>query len=253
MPNGRGGSGAYGVNMQNRETGVNHFFYTNDILDELEAAFSSERLATYLHATQGDRGKAIRLHIWNTGVSAAFYGPLQGLEVTFRNAMHRKLADLYGNTWYDNSKAGLDRGALDRISGAKNELAREGCLDDPHRIVAVLSFGFWVSLLGPGGRRVDGRKANYQMSLWRPALRGAFAHCAKLNRKQAHGPLNALRTLRNRIAHHEPIFSRNLARDHERILEVAGWISPATQEWIKHHSRVPWILGMPRNGGALLF
>ena len=61
--------------------------------------------------------------------------------------------------------------------------------------------------------------------------------------KQAHGPLNTLRTLRNRIAHHEPIFARDLARDHERILEVAEWISPATTAWIEHHSRVPEVLG----------
>ena len=239
--------------MAKRGAGVKHFSYTNDILDELEASFSGERLATYLHAAQGDREKAIRLHVWNTAVSAAFYGPLQGLEVTLRNAMHRRLADRYGGPWYDNVKAGLDRGARERIAGARAELARDGHGDDPHRIVSALSFGFWVSLLGPGGRLGDGRKANYEMTLWRPALRGAFAHCAKLNRKQAHRPLNALRTLRNRIAHHEPIFAQDLARDYERILEVTGWISPPTRAWIEHHSRIPGMLGTSRDDEATRF
>ena len=243
----------YAVNMENREAGVKRFAYTNDILDELEVSLSNERLATYLHAAQGDRERAIRLHVWNTGVSAAFYGPLQGLEVALRNAMHRRLADRYGDVWYDNGSAGLDRGALHRIAGARTELAREGRRDDPHRMVAALSFGFWVSLLGPGGRRVDGRKANYEMSLWRPALRGAFAHRTNLNRKQAHGPLNVLRSLRNRIAHHEPIFARDLERDYDRIVEVAEWISPATRTWIEHHSRVPGMLGTARDDGETLF
>ena len=239
--------------MAQQGADVKHFSYPNDTLDELEASLSSERLGTYLRAARGEREKAIRLHVWNTGVSAAFYGPLQGLEVALRNAMHRRLTDRYGGAWYDNGNGGLDRGARERIAGARTELARDGHGDDPHRIVAALSFGFWVSLLGPGGRLDDGRKANYQMTLWRPALRGAFAHCANLNRKQAHGPLNTLRTLRNRIAHHEPIFARDLTRDHERILEVAGWISPATRVWIEHHSRVPEVLGTPWDDEATRF
>ena len=41
---------------------------------------------------------------------------------------------------------------------------------------------------------------------------------AALTRKQAHQPLNALRKLRTRIAHHEPIFARPLLEDHQRIL-----------------------------------
>lgn len=243
----------YGMTMANRGAGVKQFSYTNDILDELEASLSSERLRTYLQAVRGDREMAIRLHVWNTGVSAAFYGPLQGLEVALRNAMHGRLVKRYGEAWCKNSNVGLDRGARERIAGAITELERDGHGGEPHRIVAALSFGFWVSLLGSGGRLGDGRKANYQMTLWRPALRGAFAHRAKLNRKQAHRPLNALRTLRNRIAHHEPIFARDLRRDHGRILEVAGWISPATRAWIEHHSRVPAMLGTPWDDGAARF
>ena len=109
--------------------------------------------------------------------------------------------------------------------------------------MAALSFGFWVSLLGSGGRMdPDGRRANYEMTLWRPALRRAFPHRTPLTRKQAHRPLNALRKLRNRIAHHEPIFARPLLEDHQRILEVTGWISPGVQAWVKHHSRVPIVL-----------
>ena len=208
------------------------------------------RISTPLEVT----GKgSIRLYAWNTAVSAAFYGPLQGLEVALRNAMYRGLAERYGEAWYDNRDAGLDRGAMERIAGARTELARDGHGDDPPRIVAALSFGFWVSLLGPGGRIGAGRKANYEMTLWRPALRGAFAHRATLTRKEAHRPLNALRTLRNRIAHHEPVFARDLARDHERIVEVVGWITPGTRRWVEHHSRVPAILDTARDAAAIRF
>jgi len=43
--------------------------------------------------------------------------------------------------------------------------------------------------------------------------------------------------LRNRIAHHEPIHQRDLTRDHESILEVTGWISADTKNWLASRSR----------------
>ena len=218
--------------MVDREPGSKTFSYTDDILGELETSLSRERLSTYLAAVRGHREKAIRLYVWNTAISAAFYEPLQGLEVALRNAIHRRLAEQYGPAWYDNPNAKLDSGAMRRIAKSR------GYGDSPSQIVAKLSFGFWVSLLGPGGHIANKHKANYEMTLWRPALRKAFAHCTPLTRKQAHRPLNALRQLRNRIAHHEPIFARKLTMDHERILDVTGWISPATRTWIEHYSRV---------------
>ena len=223
--------------------GVKPFSYAEDILNDLEASFSPERMSTYLNATGGDREKAFHLYAWNTATSAAFYGPLQGLEVALRNAIHRQLDGCYGAAWYDNPAAGLDAGCLKRIADAKKEVARAGHAAGPPRIVAALSFGCWISLLGSGGR-IDpaGRKADYEKTLWRPALRGAFPHRATLTRKQAHRPLDYLRTLRNRIAHHEPIFARHLSQDHQHILDVTGWISPRVRTWIEAHSRVPMLL-----------
>ena len=223
------------MDNQNRVKGAS---CTSEELDELEASLSRERLEIYLAAARGDRAKAVRLHAWNTAVSAAFYGPLQGLEVTLRNAVHRELVKRYGPSWHDNPDTGLDKVALARVSDAKSKLSRGDHEAETSRLVAILSFGFWVSLVGPGGRLVSGRKADYQMTLWRPALRRVFLHREKLTRKQAHGPLNDLRILRNRIAHHEPIFDRNLIEDHDRILELIGWMSPGTATWIERHSEV---------------
>ena len=212
-------------------------------MDDLEASFSPERMSTYLRTAEGDRDTAFHLYAWNTAMSAAFYGPLQGLEVALRNAMHRQLTGRYGATWYDNPSAGLDMRCRDRIGDAKTEVRRAGHTAEPSRIVAALSFGFWVSLLRRGGRLDDGnRKADYERTLWRPALRGAFPHGESLTRKQTHQPLDHLRKLRNRIAHHEPIFARHLLEDHRRILDVTGWISPGVRTWIERHSRVPVLL-----------
>lgn len=96
--------------MSNTAAEVKIFALSEPILDELETALSPERFATYLAATDGDRGRAVRLYTWNTAASAAFYGPLQALEVTLRNGFHRSLAASYGADWYDNPAIGLDLG-----------------------------------------------------------------------------------------------------------------------------------------------
>lgn len=233
---------------------VKPFPLDDTVIRALASSLSPERMATYVAAAGGDQEKALRLYTWNTAASAAFYGPLQGLEVALRNAMHRELSATYGVDWYDNPHCGLDVGTLKRIAGAKDELRRDGyAVDSPH-VVAALSFGFWVALLGRGGHPPGGigPKRNYEMTLWRPSLFRAFPN-ARLGRSQVHSPLNYLRTLRNRIAHHEPIFSRHLEADYQSILTVTGWICPSTRDWIAHHSRVNSVLGNPRDGTNLQF
>ena len=225
-----------------------------DEFDELEASFSSERMGTYLAAAQGNRERAARLYAWNTAVSAAFYGSLQALEVALRNSMDVQLSNRYGRAWYDNAGTGLDRRSHERILEAKRELGRRRVGVRPSRMLAELPFGFWVSLLGSGGRLPNSRtRASYEMTLWRPALRSAFPHRDRLTRAQVHRPLNELRILRNRIAHHEPIFARDLAVDYRKMLEICGWISPGTRAWIVRYSRARDLLESPRDAETVRF
>lgn len=233
---------------------VNHFQFNDEVLDALEASLSPERLATYVQSANGDREKALYLYTWNTAISAAFYAPLQGLEVALRNALHQQLEIAYGAEWYDNQKCGLDAGALNRIDDAKNQLGKGKYPIDPPHLVAELPFGFWVSLLGSGGRprAPECNKKNYEMTLWRPALYKAFPY-SKRKRADTHKPLDFLRTLRNRIAHHEPIFNRHLEKDYQSIIEVTKWISPKTADWIIHHSRVDELMKQDRHRNGIKF
>lgn len=169
--------------------------------------------------------------------------------------MHTQLSAAYGTDWYDNAAVGLDNGSQKKVAQAKYELQKNRYAIDPPHVIAALSFGFWVSLLGAGGFMDASRtvKSNYKMTLWRPALRKAFPHAAALSRKKAHAPLNYLRTFRNRIAHHEPVFQRHLQKDYQSILDVTGWISPHKKDWIEAHSRVDEILAMPHNEKNIRF
>ena len=216
---------------------VNPFPYSTTVINALERALSPERLATYLAVAGNDQAAALRLYVWNTRISAALYGPLQALEILIRNAFYRELAAVYGATWYDNARVPLTPAAAARVVDAKETLRRARRPLDPGRIVAELSFGFWERLLshGPRGPR------NYEMALWRPALHRAFPN-ARRPRADIHRPLPGLRDLRNRIAHHEPIFGRDLAADYQTILDVIGWMCADTRAWVIHHSKVPAVL-----------
>ena len=75
--------------------------YPAPLIAALEASLSKDRLQSYLTAAGGEETQALQLYIWNTQLSAALYQPLQGLEITLRNAFHRQLSLTYGNDWYD--------------------------------------------------------------------------------------------------------------------------------------------------------
>ena len=212
-------------------------------LDAIEVALSADRFAKYVDICDGDRKAAFRLYGWNMAISAAFYGPLQTLEVTLRDAIHAVLSVEYGRTWYNTAELCLDAHAIKKIHESKNRLVKERHSVDSSHIVANLSFGFWVSLLGAGGRRPKTlTKANYEMTLWRPALRHAFPHAPRLNRKAVHSPFEHMRLLRNRIAHHEPIHARRLDKDYEIILKILDWMSPDVRTWVEVYSRIPDLL-----------
>ena len=153
---------------------VKDFLYTPDILTALEDTVSTQRLTPYRNATGADPAAALQLYVWNATVSAALYVPLQGVEITLRNAMHRELAKVCGPTWYTNPATSLALTETRRIDQAIANLRRSRKPTSPDRVLTELSFGFWVSLLGHG--------PDYEMKLWRPALYKAFPH-AKLSRR----------------------------------------------------------------------
>ncbi len=205
----------------------------------LENAFSRERMQRYLDAADGDRALAVRHYARNAQLGAAFHGPLQALEVAVRNTMHARLAARYGSQWYTDPAPGLDSHAHDAIDGV---LKRGIGAPTPGQFVASMSLGFWVRLVGRGGYIERGRKADYERTLWRPALYKAFPGRP---RRAVQQRLDRLRQLRNRIAHHEPIFERDLGKDYESLLEAVGWISPDVRTWIEAHSLLPDALQAP--------
>jgi hypothetical protein len=198
---------------------------------------SAERLAPYQLATGGDPEKALRLYEWNAQVGAAFLEILGHLEIVLRNALDRQLqawhtAQRRPDRWYDDPRGVLDDHRREDISTARERLQRDGKSETPGRIIAELPFGFWRFLLG---RR-------YQNTLWAPALRHAFPGLKPQLRADVYDLVDALSRLRNRIAHHEPVHQLDLARHHQGLLRLAGYVDADVRAWIDSVSRVEDVL-----------
>ena len=207
------------------------FRYDGATIQALCLAISRERFATYLKLARGDRRRALQLYAYNAALGGAFHGPLQALEVTLRNAVHDAMMSASGARWFESPQ--LDKPQRDAVTKAKNKLGGGAGAQDPGRIVAELSFGFWVALFA---RR-------YEAALWRTTLHQCFGPTPA--RRELHNRLNSLLTLRNRVAHHEPILQRKPHADHDTILWVLGMLSTEMEAWVRHHNRVPQILVQP--------
>lgn len=208
------------------QSALDPYKYNGHTLRALRTCISPERFGTYLALAEGDRRLAIQMYIRNAALGGAFHGPLQALEVTLRNAVHHALAASCGAFWFDDSR--LLRATEQASVRRANQKIRYQ--RTPGRVVAELNFGFWVALFSK----------SYDHGLWRTDMHLLFT--PKPNRRELHDQLDRLRTLRNRIAHHEPILQRDVRVDHEKILWILQMLSPVTAAWVGHHSRVIEIL-----------
>ena len=213
-------------------------------LQSVEATFSKERFATYLTVMGNDFAKALALYEENTLLSEAFYFPLQALEIVLRNAFHGYLSSkLRRADWYHFSERKsygqrtlLSPSDLEEVDGIiarlenDNSKTKGWTLQVPD-VIATLSFGFWVGL---------SHKHN-QDSFWsnKVALHDSLIHYkGKALRSDVYSLLNDLRILRNRIAHHRPIFKRDAEADLEKILQAISWFCPKTVDWVRAKNTV---------------
>ena len=198
----------------------------------LEAHLSSPRMGRYLDDCKGDKVRAVEAYTHNLLISEALMPLLHVLEISLRNGIHQRMTAHHGrDDWYEAWRG--DHNFSEQFSyviAAKSKLAgrQEACT--PDKVVAELSFGFWVSLFN--------RKVITETS--KPLLL-AFSRCPKGQRRPdpIRAKLNKIRNLRNRCFHHEPMLWMPLHGLHTEAQEVIKWISPDLQCWLATHDRFP--------------
>ena len=201
---------------------------------EVRKGLSIERLTSYVRAAGGDEDLSAALYAWNIRASGALFEVLSGMEIILRNSVHQRFTEKYAarGIWFD--AISLDTKAAEVLRVARERSRNNSRVSEqPGKVVAELSFGFWRYLFS---RR-------YQATVW-PILQPIFRNQdgTRPPRVAVDRIVEAIHTLRNRIAHHEPIFRRNLLRDHQDILQLVGWLNPSAANWLSELSRVSRVL-----------
>jgi len=114
-----------------------------------EGILSTDRFARYLAWAGGDRGRALELYRLNVAASEALYTPLHVLEVALRNRIHAVLSEALGEHWFDTPGLLVLPNQHRQLGDAKAGLLELRRPIGPGRIVAALTFGFWVAMLSP--------------------------------------------------------------------------------------------------------
>lgn len=207
----------------------------------IEGILSADRFGTYLRWAGEDRNKAVSLYTLNALLSESLQLPLHMLEVALRNRIHQIMTEAHGDTWFDMPEHQLNATQADMLARARQELAEKGKDDTPARIVAALTFGFWTAMLGK----------EYE-NLWQQTLKDiARREDGKgLRRKDFTKSLGAIRTLRNRLAHHETVLYWDLPKHYANILQMIAWLSPVAADWCRAYCRFQSLY--PVEGVALI-
>ena len=199
----------------------------------IKAALSAARLGTFeaeiLPPTPILPG-ALALYGWNAQVSAAMLAPLHLCEVVIRNAVSDALTAVYGPQWPWSPvcEQSLPNPSCRRAFNPHRELNRaRGDQQSTGKVIPELKMVFWQKMF-------TGR---FDTRIWNPHLRTVMPHLDPAKtvqdlRRLIHADLEQLRMLRNRIAHHEPIFKRALSGDFTKIQELIAFRCPTTSAWM---------------------
>lgn len=201
--------------------------FTNDEIQTLPSILSAPRFATYLSATNGDKVAALELYLWNLELSAAFLVPLQICEVSVRNSIVSAIEAVYGPNWPWERGFEISLRDPDRAYSPRQDLIGLRRLPTSGKIVAELKFVFWEKML----------TRSHDAVMWNPYFRLAFPNADQHKtvqqlRAEGHETLFKIRDLRNRIAHHEPIFKRSIHQEYNRIRAIISWSNPTAAAWV---------------------
>lgn len=193
---------------------------SHEELQALKDAFSVDRMSTYMRFANENLKNAVILYDINLSLSTYLFDLLHGFEVTLRNKMDRALVDKYSTTyWFDDPKF---RGLIgpktgQRIDIAKKRASIHGNQIKPGNVIAEQTLGFWTTLYS---------KRLYP-NLWKNCLEKIWPDNTGLDRLRI--DLEAIRKLRNRVAHHEPVFLNAHLKTHKIILHRTKQLSAATK------------------------
>jgi len=201
---------------------------------EFEHFFSQKRLNRYLLACDGDKRKAMTLYRYNLRLAQELLTIVSCFEVSLRNAIDDILVPQFGEEWLKDSvsEGGMFTDPVlhktnRTISEALQKLKSQGIYSHS-KLLAQMDFGMWKYMYSP-----------LQYNLTHQTLMGAFPYKQRstpqlhINQSYIFNELDKINTLRNRIAHHEPlcfptgqsvIYTSYIRVEYQKIQTLFSWM-----------------------------
>lgn len=173
---------------------------------DFEDIVSAERLSRYLKACGEDNRKALTLYRYNLLASEAMFSVVSCFEVALRNAIDRQLRSNLGTDWLRDSV--MENGVFDIpilkktrdiISAAYLRVVRNAGYSHS-KLLAEMEFGIWKYMFSPVQYRQTGRNLLHIFPNKPRSTRET-----QYNQATIFNELDKVNSIRNRIAHHEPI------------------------------------------------
>lgn len=202
--------------------------------DEIEHILSQERLHKYVVACNGDTRKAMVLYRLNLRVSQEMFVIVSYFEVALRNSIDSILSRQFTADWlrdsilaggiFSSSNVGKTRNI---VSKAYQELQRHNTYTHS-KLLSAMEFGVWKYMYSPVQYRAT-RQCLLRVFPHKPR---STAQC-QYNNTYVFNELDKINSLRNRIAHHEPIIFVTgkrqadvsyLLNEYNKILTLFTWM-----------------------------
>jgi Abi-like protein len=196
---------------------------------EIQKFLSIHRLTPYrLPGETSDT--AFSRYQWNIKLAEALLPSINYLEIGLRNGLDSAISSIYGQNWILSPPYQLRMSEEDKeqIQNLQHSIQRVKGYPAKHDdVLAALGFGFWIAFF----------HKRYVPGLWSRgknpvAVIFPYMPVALRTREQIFTRLRTIKTLRNRIAHHEPIWKMTPTADetHRTCLEIVRGMSVTAAE-----------------------
>lgn len=250
-------------------------------IKSIKSSLSLKRLSTYLTPPIGCKTDeaALGAYLWNQEVSSVMGSVLHTIEISLRNAIYDSylnyvkghiqagtaqstaaniLGPVRGNPemWFRMAfTTQTNKTAVDIINRVKVQLNTEKKPKTPDNYIAKLTLGFWVELIDKA-YSINSPDNTTGLILWPPIRSDVFPNATRkgnpLGINEIRDELKYINKLRNRLAHHEPLWKTNsqfdvksiinkVISDYQRCITVINWINPSMTKllsMVENHNRI---------------
>ena len=201
---------------------------------DFERIVSQNRMSRYVNACGGNTRKAQTLYRYNLRISQEMFTMISCFEVAIRNSIDNQLTASIGNEWLRASilPGGFLTGpdtvkSFGIVKHTYDKLVSEG-LYSHTKLLSGLDFGVWKYMYSPPQFRATGR-----VLLRVFPFKQRSTPQQHINHTYVFNELDKINTLRNRIAHHEPIcflagqdvvYTDYIKKEYQNIQQLFSWM-----------------------------